>query len=132
MGGDTRGLRKKKIKMEQEKRINEMMPYWGIRQTGYIPVTSVWENLFIAEKYGEEDIKKTVEGEFGEYKNDYKQLTELALALNWKVWTHAKDRALSKLYEDLYEKTDRKAVELLEGDELRYYYEKTIGCHTCD
>lgn len=100
------------------------LPVWGIK--GYTPITTVWEEISIAEKYDKEAIIKTVEGETEDCKDDYRKITELAMVLNWKVWTHAgKNNELSKLYEELYEKTDKKAMETLEGKELEYYYEKT-------
>ena len=77
----------------------------------------------IAECYGEYAIRDTFKRAFGEWKKDYRYLTELVTALNHKIWQHyeAGNEALSKLYDELWRKADGYGIEHLKGDELRHF-----------
>lgn len=103
------------------------MSYWNVEAlTGYKPITTFWDDFSIAEKFGTDAIIDTYERAFNEWKSDYKYLTELVMVLNWKIWEwYEKDVALSKVYNDLWEKLDAWAYENLKGDELTYFYQIT-------
>lgn len=103
------------------------MSYWNVEAlTGYKPITTFWDDFSIAEKFGTDAIIDTYKRAFNEWKSDYKYLTELVMVLNWKIWEwYEKDVAVSKVYNDLWEKLDAWAYENLKGDELTYFYQIT-------
>jgi hypothetical protein len=98
---------------------------WNIeRMTGYKPITTFYEDFSIADAFGERAVKDTFNRAFKEWKHNYKYLTELVMALNWKIWEHYEhNERLAKLYNDLWEKADQYACENLKGEELSYFYE---------
>lgn len=100
---------------------------WNIEElTGYKPITTFYEDFSIADRFGENAILDTYKRAFGEWKSDYKYLTELVMALNWKIWEwYEKNEKIARIYNDLWEKTADYAVENLEGDELKYYFRTT-------
>lgn len=61
------------------------------------------------------------------WKHNYEYLTELAMAMSWKVNEHycSGNMAMAELYQDLYEQADTYAKDHLTGDELTYYYRTT-------
>lgn len=101
---------------------------WNIEAlTGYKPQFIFYEDFSIAEPFGFKAIDETYEKNFSEYKNDYKALTELVMALNWQCW-YAHDNgmiSLSRHYQDLFEKASNYAQSTLKGAELSYYYSIT-------
>lgn len=105
---------------------------WNIEEmTGYKPITSFYRDFSIADAYGIDAIKDTYKRAFNEWKSDYKYLTELVMALNWKIAEHYKedgteeDNKIAKLYSELWEKADNYAVENLKDEELKYFYRTT-------
>ena len=94
---------------------------------GYETMTTFWSDFTIADKFGVSAIKDTYDRSFKEWKSNYKYLTELVMVLNWKSWEHYEkgNREFSKIYNELWEKTDEYACENLTGDELVYFYETT-------
>lgn len=101
---------------------------WRIEElTGYTPITTFYEDFSIADNYGEDAVRDTFERAFNEWKSDYKFLTELVMALNWKIWEHydCKNERLCRVYDELWRKADEYACENLKGEELSYFYETT-------
>jgi hypothetical protein len=50
--------------------------------------TTFFEDFTIADKFGKDAVLDTYKRAFKERKSDYKYLTELVIALNWKIWEH--------------------------------------------
>lgn len=100
---------------------------WNIEAlTGYTPITTFYTDFSIADKFGIDAIKDTFQRTFDGCKADYKYLTELVMALNWKIWEHyQKNDDLSMLYNDLWMAADNYAVNNLTGEELDYFYRTT-------
>ena len=104
--------------------------------TGYRPFTTFWSDFAIAEKFGKDAIIDTYNRTFKGWKDQCDYMTELALILNWKSWHFAdlinqaddpdlieKFKSYSKLYIDLWQKTDQYCLDNFKGDELNYYLE---------
>lgn len=100
---------------------------WNIEaETGYKPITTFYEDFSIADAFGIKAIRDTYRRAFDEWHDDYKYLTELVMALNWKIFEHYKNNeSYAKVYDELWRKADEYAVNNLEGEELRYYYRTT-------
>ena len=99
---------------------------WNIEAiTGYKPFTTFYEDFSIADMFGVNAIKDTYKRAFSEWKTDYKYLTELVMAINWKSWEHAENLEYCKLYSDLYYEIDYWAKTHLKGEELTYYRNTT-------
>lgn len=100
---------------------------WNIEEmTGYKPMTTFYTDFSIADCFGLDAIQDTYNRAFESWKSDYKYLTELVMALNWKIWEwYEKDNQKAKLYNDLYVEADTYACENLQGEELKYFYETT-------
>ncbi len=97
---------------------------WNIEaMTGYKPITTFYEDFSIADRFGANAILDTYKRAFRYWRNNYKYLTELAMALNWKINEHygVNDR-FANIYNDLWDKTSRWAEENLKDEELQYYY----------
>ena len=52
-----------------------------MKEVGYDPMTTFWEDFSIADKYGIAGVKDTYKRAFSEWKDDYKFFTELTLVL---------------------------------------------------
>lgn len=101
---------------------------WNVEALcGYKPITTFWEDFYIAEMFGGVTaIKDTYNRAFAEWKGNYKYLTELVMVLNHKIWRwYQKNDEFARLYDELWRKADEYAVDNLEGDELRYYFDTT-------
>lgn len=100
---------------------------WKIEAlTGYKPITSFYMDFSIADRFGINAIKDTFNRAFEAWHNNYKYLTELVMALNWKCWEHYDhDDQKSVLYRELYERTNTFALDNLEGKELSYFIRTT-------
>lgn len=98
---------------------------WNIEKvTGYKPQTTFYEDFSIADKFGMNAIKDTYNRAFNHWKDNVIYLTELVLALNWKIWEHCETNdEYAVLYDELWRKTADYAVENLKGTELAYYLE---------
>lgn len=96
---------------------------WNIEKvTGYKPKTTFYEDFSIADKFGMNAIKDTYNRAFNHWKDDVIYLTELVLALNWKIWEHCETKdEYAVLYDELWRKTADYAVENLKDTELEYY-----------
>lgn len=101
---------------------------WNIEAvTGYKPISTFFTDFSIADQFGADAIKDTYKRALKDWKSNYKMLTELVLALNWKCWQHYQEenQSLSALYSDLYYQADDYATNHLKGDQLMYYYKTT-------
>ena len=54
-------------------------------------------------------------------------LTELVMALNWKIWEHfnAGNDGFAEVYNELWEKADAYAMDNLKDEELSYFLRTT-------
>lgn len=100
---------------------------WNIEQiTGYKPKTTYYTDFSIADQFGEKAIRDTYKRVMEYAKTDYVYLTELVMALNWKIWEHYEtNEALAQVYNELWGKADEYAMNNLKGDELSYFFEVT-------
>ena len=100
---------------------------WNIEElTGYKPKTTFYTDFSIADRFGVEAIKDTFKRSFENWKNNVEYLTELVMALNWKIWEHYEaNQTYAQLYQSLWEKADAYACENLKGDDLTYFYRTT-------
>lgn len=99
---------------------------WKIEElTGYKPITTFYTDFSIADNFGIKAIKDTFNRAFGEWKTDFKFLTELVMALNWKMFEWESNRIYMDTYYELWYKAKEYAESNLKGDELRYYYRVT-------
>lgn len=88
--------------------------------------TTFFQDLTIADKFWKEAVEETCIRAFNEWKNDYRYLTELIVAMNRKIWEHHEEnQELAELYNHLWQKADLRACENLKDDELDYYYRQT-------
>lgn len=80
----------------------------------------------IADKFGVSAVKNTFNRAFKEWKGNYEYLTELVIVLNMKIHQYyPKNMRLAELYDTLWRKADQYAVDNLQGDELRHFYQVT-------
>lgn len=99
---------------------------WNIEEmTGYKPMTTFYTDFSIADRFGIKAIKDTYNKCFKDFKNDYKYLTELSLAMNWKSWEHKDNKEICKLYCDLYYEIDDYCWNNFNEEEKNYYYRVT-------
>ena len=124
----------KKQKAQQEPRNVDLyyvpthLPNWKIEEmTGYKPITSFYMDFSIADLFGKEAILDTFKRAMNEWKTNYKYLTELVMAVNWKSWEHYEkgNMELMELYADLYYEGREYALDNLKGEELHYDFETT-------
>ena len=94
--------------------------------TGYKPITTFYQDFSIADQFGESAIKDTFNRAFEEWKEDYQYLTELVMVLNWKIYEHYEvNDKYAILYDELWKKADKYAVENLKEEEAEYYFDIT-------
>lgn len=106
--------------------IDSILPKWDITQlNGYIPFTTFWQDLSIAERFGSRAIRETYRMVKKEWSGDYKYWTELVLVLNHKIWDwYEKDDNIARTYNDLWKDADA-LTEDWEGEKLAYYLRTT-------
>ena len=108
-----------------EKRIlSEVFPKWTIEEkTGYRPKTTFWQTFTLADVFGADLIKETYRGAFDSSRNNYIDLTELCLVLDWKRKEHTENEngALARLYDNLYQLCAAWATSNLTGRALEYF-----------
>lgn len=100
---------------------------WNIEaMTGYKPFTTFYEDFSIADWFGVSAIRDTFNRAFEGWKDNHLYLTELVLALNWKIWEHYEtNEEYARVYNELWEKADEYAMDNLEGTELDYFLSTT-------
>ena len=97
-----------------------------LAETGYELKTTFWNDFSIADRFGIDAIKDTYKRAFEEWKDNRVYLTELVMVLNWKIWAWYKtNRALSEVYNDLWEEADAYACENLHGEDAEYFFSTT-------
>lgn len=85
-----------------------------------------FEDFTIADMFGKAAVQDTFDRAFGEWKDDYRYLTALVIALNHKIWQHYEtNEELARLYNDLWMQADAYACDNLKDDELLYFYRET-------
>jgi hypothetical protein len=93
---------------------------------GYELQTTFVEDFQIADAFGVDAVKDTFERAFNEWKDNYVYLTELVIALNWGIWrNYPLSKALTRVYNELWEKADLYAQDNLKGEELKFFYRVT-------
>ena len=101
---------------------------WNIEeQTGYKPLTTSYMDFSIAEPFGIKAIMGTFKDLLMNFKGNYKYLTKLTMALNWKCWEHysSGNGQLQELYTMLYHKMDKWCMDNLKGEALEYFIRTT-------
>lgn len=91
------------------------------------PSSTFYADFSVADVYGPKAIRDTYARAFGEWKSDYKMLTELVMALNHKIWYWHEyaDEEYTELYDGLWREADGWAVDNLKDEELAYFYQVT-------
>lgn len=85
-----------------------------------------FEDFTIADMFGKAAVQDTFDRAFREWKDDYRYLTALVIALNHKIWQHYEtNEGLARLYNDLWMQADAYACDNLKDDELLYFYRET-------
>ena len=107
--------------------MNLAVENWTIEElTGYVPKTTFYTDFSIADKFGTSAIQDTYNRAFAEWKNNVEYLTELVIVLNWKIWRwHTHNDQYARLYNDLWQKTDKYCMDHLKGSDLQYYVRTT-------
>ena len=93
--------------------------------TGYSPITTLWSDFTHIDHTNNIDmIKKFYLFVFNQYKDSYKEFTELVMILNWKSWYHHDNgRAdFSEAYADLFYAAYDYGLENFKDDELTYFW----------
>jgi len=100
---------------------------WNIEaMTGYKPQTTFYTDFSIADAFGVGAITDTYNRAFENWKNNVVYLTELVMALNWKIFEHYESNpTYARVYDKLWRKADSYAVKNLKGDDLKYFYKTT-------
>ena len=101
---------------------------WNIETlTGYKPKTTIYSDFSIADRFGAAAVRETFDRMHNEWKDNYIYLTELTMALNWKIFEHhdTNSQELEQLYDELWRQEDLYCQEHLQGEELTYYYTTT-------
>lgn len=100
---------------------------WNIEEeTGYKPLTTCYMDLSIAEPFGNDAIMQTYRALKKGFEGNVKYLTELTMALNWKIYEHYnRNREMAKLYNELYLKMDDYCYNTFKGDDRTYYLRTT-------
>ena len=100
---------------------------WNIEElTGYKPLTTLYMDFSIADKFGKNAILSTFNAAKKEYKGRYKYQTELTMVLNWKLWEHYQNEdELALVYNKLFTSYNDYLLDNLKGEELSYYIRTT-------
>lgn len=97
-----------------------------LEQTGYTPKTTFWTDFSVAEWFGEKAIRDTYKRAFNEWKSNIEYLTELVMILNWKIFQlYDINPLFAKIYDELWQKSDKYCMDNLTGKELEYYLKTT-------
>lgn len=108
---------------ESARREKMELANWNVEEmVGYKPLTTLYMDFSKVDHLGVKEIRDLYNSTFSKWKNDYKYLTELVMVLNWKIWEHhLRNDSLVSLYNSLWQKTHRYALNHLKGEEIRYY-----------
>lgn len=84
--------------------------------------STFWQDFCIADAFGLNAVKDTFRRAFGEWKTNYKMLTELVGVLNHKIWQHySVTPELAELYDKLWKQADAYGADNLKGEELEHF-----------
>lgn len=100
---------------------------WRIEEmTGYKPKTTFYMDFSIADHFGADAVKDTFNRSFKSWSHDAVFITELTMALNWKIFEHHEsNKELAKLYDELWRKADEWCMNNLKDKDLEYYIQTT-------
>ena len=103
---------------------------WKIEElTGYKPITTCYMDLSLAEPFGKAAIKDTIKRCLDTFKamhETYKYVTELYMALNWKIWEHYQTKLeLAKFYQTQYDELYEYIVKNFNEEEKDYFFRTT-------
>lgn len=104
-----------------------LLENWNIQElTGYVPKTTFYTDLSIADKFGCGAIQETYNMAFSSWKDNPEYITELAMVLNWKIWRwYQKNDDYANLYNKLWAQLDEWCLDHLKGEDLEYYIQTT-------
>lgn len=93
----------------------------------YKCITTFWEDFSIADRFGISAIRDTFRRAFRSWRKHYKYLTELVLVLNHKCcYYYGRGRRdIAQVYSQLFDKAREYALDHLEGEEFKYFYNIT-------
>lgn len=96
-------------------------------EIGYRPFTTFYDDLSIAELFGDEAIVETYEEIICQWICDVKYFTEFVMMLNWKCaeWYNDGNIIRAGLYQELHHVAMDKALEVFDEEELKYFW-KTL------
>lgn len=107
------------------------LPVWTIEeQTGYKPITTYWQDFSIADAcqlrgLQDDAILDTHQRCWPGLKKsrDPKTITEYVMVLNWKIWAHYENGAISisRIYDRLWRECESWVFDNLKDDDLQYY-----------
>ena len=84
--------------------------------------STFWQDFCIADAFGLNAVKDTFRRAFGEWKTNYKMLTELVGVLNHKIWQHySVTPELAELYDKLWKQADAYGCDNLKDEELQHF-----------
>lgn len=93
-------------------------PEWDAKRVS----STFWSDFTIADAFGNDAIRDTFERAFRGWRTNYRYLTELVCVLNHKIWQwHERDGKRAKLYDELWRKADKWALDNLKGTELEHF-----------
>ena len=103
------------------------IPRWTVTElTGYEPITTFWEDFYIAYRYGHDAIRDTYRRVMTEWSHDYRYMTELTLVLNHLIWaTYERDKSAAVVFDELWRKHLDWVYDNFNEEELRYHYRIT-------
>ena len=123
--------------MNTEQQLNQILHYAGGLQqmfsetlkecSGYETISTFYSDLSIADVFGIDAIKDTINRVKDEWFNDYKMFTEFVLAINHKSWEWDARREvkgseeIKKFYIEQYYKFDDYCLDNYKGEALEYY-----------
>ena len=88
------------------------------------PDSTFWDDFSLADAFGRAAIKDTFDRAFDGWKKDAKMFAELTAILNHKIWYwwHKGNIDVSKLYDELWRKTDEYWKDNFKDEELNYIW----------
>lgn len=94
---------------------------------GYKMKTTFWQDFSIADRFGEDAITDTFERAFKEWKSSIEYMTELAIALNYKIWQHFENgnKRFAEVYDEYWRYTDEYIMENFNDEDVQYYLKIT-------
>lgn len=96
---------------------------------GYECKATFWGDFSIADTFGVDAIIDTFNRAFSAWKDNVEYLTELVMVLNAKCWywyeVDGDSGEYSRTYAELYYQAHYYALDHLDGDDARYYWEIT-------